>query len=158
MLSSILGRSFHYQNFGTEGQRIVAKYIFDDSIQIMSTFEMNRFASLTYGDVVRDQMFDMLEYVLLLYDYIPFPLIMNVQRRHFIRTQVFTFLSFSTSSFSFSWFPNKQPRDILKTPDDFSVLSIQKSLSLIKHVIIYGSEKCVNMAWNMTKVIEDLKL
>lgn len=108
MLSSILGRSFHYQNFGTEGQRIVAKYIFDDSIQIMSTFEMNRFASLTYGDVVRDQMFDMLE-------------------------------------------------EILKTPDDFSVLSIQKSLSLIKHVIIYGSEKCVNMAWNMTKVIEDLK-
>ena len=52
------GRASSYQNFGSE---IVAKYIFDDSVQIMSSFEMNRFASLTYGDVVCGEMFDMLE-------------------------------------------------------------------------------------------------
>jgi hypothetical protein len=55
------GKAASFRNKGSDGQRIVAYYIFNDSIEIMNTFEMNRFASLSYSENVCNEIFDMLE-------------------------------------------------------------------------------------------------
>jgi hypothetical protein len=92
----------------SEVEWLLATYILDDGNPILSTLDMNRLASYTYGEVVREQLFERLE-------------------------------------------------TLLKRPESVSVLSLQKSLCLIKHLILYGSEPCVNLAWNMSGVIETLQ-
>jgi hypothetical protein len=92
----------------SEVEWLLATYILDDGNPILSTLDMNRLASYTYGEVVREQLFERLE-------------------------------------------------AFMKRPESVSVLSLQKSLCLIKHLVIYGSEPCVNLAWNMSGVIETLQ-
>ena len=46
---------------GTETERRLGTMLFDDSVQVLSTFELNQIASLTYGDESCDQIFEMLE-------------------------------------------------------------------------------------------------
>lgn len=72
-------------------QRAVGDVLFNDSVHVLSTFDLNRIASLTYGDDVCDEIFEMLE---------------GIQRH----------------------------------PLDHSILTVQKSLVITKHVLIYGSE------------------
>lgn len=48
------------QAFGTESQQLVGSLIYDDDVQVIATFDMNRVASLTYGDGPRDEIFEML--------------------------------------------------------------------------------------------------
>lgn len=55
-----LGKGVALSNYGNEAQRLVAPYLYDDSVQLMSSFEMNKIASLTYGDECCDQIFELL--------------------------------------------------------------------------------------------------
>ena len=52
------GKSAAIQTFGTDAQRVLVALLFEDRVQIISTFDMNRVASLTYSDDVRDEIFD----------------------------------------------------------------------------------------------------
>jgi hypothetical protein len=49
---------------GTEAEKRLAVLLFDDGIQVLSTFEMNQIASLSYGDETCEQIFDLLEEVM----------------------------------------------------------------------------------------------
>ena len=49
------------KTFGSETQRILADMIYDDEVEVLTTFDMNRIATLTFGDEVCGQMFDVLE-------------------------------------------------------------------------------------------------
>jgi len=97
-----------FRNNGSEGQRIVAYYVFNDGIQIMNTFEMNRFASLTYGERVCTEIYDMLE-------------------------------------------------SVLNMPEEFSILTLQKVLTLFQHLLTHGSDRCVELSMNMGHLIERMK-
>lgn len=105
---STLFRNPKCSSSSAEVERLIAKYILDDSNPILSTLDMNRLASYTYGEVVREELFERLE-------------------------------------------------SLMKRPDNVSILALQKSLCLVQHLIIYGSEPCVNLAWNMSRVIEELQ-
>lgn len=52
------------KQFGTETQNILSQMLFDDYATVLTTFDMNRIASLTFGDVVCGEIFDVLEYTL----------------------------------------------------------------------------------------------
>ena len=52
------GKSAAIQTFGTDAQRVLVSLLFEDRVQIISTFDMNKVASLTYSDDVRDELFD----------------------------------------------------------------------------------------------------
>jgi hypothetical protein len=54
-------RSIMTKTFGSETQRILADMIYDDEVEVLTTFDMNRIATLTFGDEVCGQMFDVLE-------------------------------------------------------------------------------------------------
>ncbi len=58
---SVLSRNTKCSSSSAEVERLIAKYILDDSNPILSTFDMNRLASYTYGEVVRDELFERLE-------------------------------------------------------------------------------------------------
>ena len=99
---------FGWGNKGpTPAQKHLGEVLFNDSLHVLSSFELNRIASLTYGDEVCDEIFEILE---------------NVQAR----------------------------------PMEQSVLTVQKSLVITKHVLIYGSEKCVNSALALQRGVEAL--
>jgi ENTH domain len=49
---------------GTETEKRLASLLFDETIQVMSTFEMNQIASLSYGDEPCEQIFDLLTEVM----------------------------------------------------------------------------------------------
>jgi ENTH domain len=91
----------------TPAQKQVGEVLFNDSLHVLSSFELNRIASLTYGEMVCDEIFEMLE---------------EVQRR----------------------------------PMEHSVLTVQKSLVITRHVLVYGSEKCVNSALALHRGVEML--
>jgi len=57
-------RTFMNKNFGTESQGILASMIYDDDVEVLTTFDMNRIASLTFGDEVCGELFDLIEYTL----------------------------------------------------------------------------------------------
>ena len=52
------GKSAAIQTFGTDAQKVLVSLLFEDRVQIISTFDMNKVASLTYSDDVRDELFD----------------------------------------------------------------------------------------------------
>lgn len=54
-------RSIMSRSLGSETQRIVASMIYDDGVEVLSSFEMNRIATLTFGDEVCGEIFDVLE-------------------------------------------------------------------------------------------------
>lgn len=94
-------------NEGTEAEKRLANLLFDDGIQVLSTFEMNQIASLSYGDETCEQIFDLLE-------------------------------------------------EVMAHPMQFTVLAVQKSVVIGKHLLIYGSEKCVNSCWGLGSYVEKL--
>ena len=54
-------RSILTKSFGTETQRVMASMIYDDDVEVLTTFDMNRIATLTFGDEVCGEIFDVLE-------------------------------------------------------------------------------------------------
>lgn len=92
---------------GSETEKRMAMVLFDDGVQVMSTFELNQLASLTYSDQTCDQIFEVIEVV-------------------------------------------------MSNPMEHSVLSVQKSIVVAQHVLTYGSEKCVNSAWGLTRWVNML--
>ena len=91
----------------TPAQKHMADVLFNEQLHVLSSFELNRIASLTYGDEVCDEIFEILE---------------QVQRR----------------------------------PMENTILTVQKSLVITKHVLVYGSEKCVNSALALQRSVEAL--
>jgi ENTH domain len=92
----------------TPAERQIRALLFDECVQVLSSFEMNQVASLTYGDLVCDQIFEIIE-------------------------------------------------DIVAQPMNYTPLSIQKALIITKHVLVYGSEKCVNSAYGIAKFMAALQ-
>jgi hypothetical protein len=91
----------------TEAEKRLSSLLFDEGQQVLSTFEMNQIASLSYEDETCEQIFDMLE-------------------------------------------------EVMGHPMKFTVLAVQKSLFVAQHVLIYGSEKCVNSCWGLSSYVEQL--
>ena len=52
---------------------------------------------------------------------------------------------------------NNTNRETLERPTDYTVLTLQKTLLTLRHVVIYGSEDCVNDAWALARDVEDLR-
>ena len=52
------GKAAAIQTFGTDAQKVLVSLLFEDGVQIISTFDMNRVASLTYCDDTEDEIFD----------------------------------------------------------------------------------------------------
>jgi hypothetical protein len=92
----------------TPAERQIRALLFDECVQVLSSFEMNQVASLTYGDLVCDQIFEMIE-------------------------------------------------NIVAQPMNYTPLSIQKALIITKHILVYGSEKCVNSAYGIAKFMAALQ-
>ena len=93
---------------GSDAQRQLAELVLDEFVQVVSSFELNQIASLTYGEMVCDEIFEMLE-------------------------------------------------EVLAHPLDHSPLCLQKALVITKHVLIYGSEKCVNSVWALGRYVNNLR-
>jgi hypothetical protein len=93
---------------GTEAEQHLANFLLDENVQVLSSFELNQIASLTYGEMVCDQIFELLE-------------------------------------------------EVLSHQVDHSTLSLLKALTVTKHVLIYGSEKCVNSAWSLGRYVNALQ-
>ena len=52
----------YYSKYGTEPQRILSSYLYDDTKHVLSSFDMNKIASLTFGnDANCSEIFDVLE-------------------------------------------------------------------------------------------------
>ena len=88
-------------------QRQMNDILTNESLHVLSTFELNRIASLTYGDDVCEEIFEMLE-------------------------------------------------QIQSKPMEHTPLTVQKSLVVTKHIMIYGSEKCVNSSLGLQRSVEAL--
>ena len=41
--------------------------------------------------------------------------------------------------------------------NDSTPLTIEKSLKLLKHLVVHGAERCVDKAWDLMETIEDLE-
>ena len=54
------GKGVALSKFGSEAERALAPYLYDDKVQAMSSFEMNKIASLTYGEHCCDNIFELL--------------------------------------------------------------------------------------------------
>lgn len=91
----------------SQAEKELGPLLLDDGCQVLSTFELNKIASLTYGEIVCDDIFELIE-------------------------------------------------KIVSQPLDFSPVTIQKTLVVMKHVLIYGSEKCVNSGYGIGKFVEGL--
>jgi len=91
----------------TPAQKQLGDVLFNENVHVLSSFELNRIASLSYGDDVCDEIFEMLE-------------------------------------------------ELQRSPLDHSVLTLQKSLVVTRHILIYGSEKCVNSAIALQRGVEAL--
>jgi hypothetical protein len=92
----------------TPAEKHVGSLLFDDAIQVLSSFELNQIASLSYGDLVCDQIFEIIE-------------------------------------------------KVVAQPLNYTAISTQKALAVTKHILIYGSEKCVNSAYGIGNYIDGLQ-
>ena len=57
-------RTLIARRFGSETQRILADMLYNDDVNVLTTFDMNRVASYTFGDSVCGEIYDVLEYTL----------------------------------------------------------------------------------------------
>jgi len=94
-------------NAMTPAEKQLRPILCDDGIQVLSTFELNQVASLTYNDVTCDGIFE---------------------------------------------FMGK----ICSKPLDHTPLTLQKSLIVTKHIMIYGSEKTANHAYGLQGYLKQL--
>jgi hypothetical protein len=105
--SSVMARGrAHLQ--GNDTEQKLASLLHDDAVQIISSFQLNQIASLTYGGAVCDQIFEIL-------------------------------------------------LSILSHPVSYSPLTLQKTLVLTKHLLIYGAEGVVNCAICLTCHVSNLQ-
>ena len=81
--------------------------LLDEGCHVLSTFELNQIASLTYGDLVCDEIFELME-------------------------------------------------KMFSRPIEYTPLTIQKTLVVLKHILIYGSEKCVNSGYGIGAFVQNL--
>lgn len=81
--------------------------LLDEQVLVISTFELNKVASLTYNEIVCDDLFEVMEVIL----------------AHPLR----------------------------QTP-----LALTKTLVVMQHCLVYGSEKCVNSGYGIAKFVEAL--
>jgi hypothetical protein len=87
---------------GNETEQRLAVLLYDDSVQVISTFELNQLASLTYHEsMVITSSTDMTEIIL---DHL---------------------------------------EQIQKSPIQYSTISVQKSLVVTEHILLYGAEKVI---------------
>ena len=91
-----------------EAERIRKNLLLDEGVLVITTFELNKVASLTYNEIVCDELFEVVE-------------------------------------------------KIIAFPARFTPLCLHKTLVVLKHMLIYGSEKCVNSAYGIGKFIETLQ-
>jgi len=92
---------------GSETEKRVGAVLFDETVQVLSSFELNQIASLTYSDGTCDQIFELLGLV-------------------------------------------------MSSPMDVTVLSLEKSVVVTTHALIYGSEKCVSSALALSRWVNRL--
>ena len=57
-------RTLLARRFGSEIQNLLAQMLFNDDVNVLTTFDMNRIASYTFGDMVCGEIFDVLEHTL----------------------------------------------------------------------------------------------
>ena len=88
-------------------EKEVKPILFDENIQVLSTFELHQVASLTYNVVALDGIFELIA-------------------------------------------------PILRIPIDHTPLTVQKSLVVVRHVLIYGSEPVVNHVYGLLDLIKAL--
>lgn len=91
----------------SQAEKELRPLLLDDGCQVLSSFELNKIASLTYGDMVCDEMFELIE-------------------------------------------------KIVAQPLSYTPLTIQKALVVLRHILVYGSEKCVNSGYGIGRFIEAL--
>jgi hypothetical protein len=91
----------------SQAEKEIGPLLLDECVQVLSTFELNKIASLTYGDIVCDDIFELIE-------------------------------------------------KIVSRPLNYTPHTIQKTLVVTKHVLVYGSEKCVNSGYGIGKFVEGL--
>jgi len=104
MFASSLALRLKIENDGTEAERRLSTMLFDEDMHALSTFEMNRIASLSYENETCEQLFDLII-------------------------------------------------EVVSQPEEHPLLAIQKTLAVTKHLLIYGSEKCVNSCWGITDYV-----
>jgi len=91
----------------SQAEKELRPLLFDDGVQVLSSFELNKIASLTYGDLVCDEIFELIE-------------------------------------------------QIISQPLNVTPLTLQKTLVVMRHVLIYGSAKCVNSGYGIGRFVENL--
>ena len=91
----------------TQAEKQLKPILLAESIHVLSSFELNQIASLSYGDLVCDEIFEMME-------------------------------------------------KMFSKPLEYTPLTLQKSLVVLKHLLIYGSEKCVNSGYGLMAFVDNL--
>ena len=91
----------------TQAEKQLKPILLAESIHVLSSFELNQIASLSYGDLVCDEIFEMME-------------------------------------------------NMFSKPLEYTPLTLQKSLVVLKHLLIYGSEKCVNSGYGLMAFVDNL--
>jgi ENTH domain len=101
--SSVLARGMAALQ-GSETEQRIAVLLYDDAIQVISSFELNQLASLTYHDTANGVITSQQDMTDMLLD--------NLEK-------------------------------IQSQPIKFSVISVQKSLIVVRHMLLYGAESVV---------------
>jgi ENTH domain len=88
---------------GSETEQRIAVLLYDDSVQVISTFELNQLASLTYheGSILTSSRRDMIDIIL------------------------------------------EHLEQIMTSPINYSIVSVQKAVVVTKHLLLHGAEKVV---------------
>jgi hypothetical protein len=89
---------------GSETEQRLAVLLYDDAVQILSSFELNQLASLTYHDTTNGLVTSQLDMSDIIIDHL---------------------------------------EKIQSQPIQYSVISVQKSLVMTRHILIYGAEQIV---------------
>jgi hypothetical protein len=89
---------------GSETEQRLAVLLYDDSVQILSSFELNQLASLTYHDTTNGLVTSQLDMSDIIIDHL---------------------------------------EKIQSQPIQYSAISVQKSLVMTRHILIYGAEQIV---------------
>jgi len=97
----------NYNNSITPAEKQLRPILCDENIKVLSTFELNQVASLTYNDVTCDGIFEFIQ-------------------------------------------------QICSKPLDYTPLTLQKTLIVTKHIMVYRSEKTVSHAYSLQGCLQPL--
>ncbi|CAJ1969430.1 unnamed protein product [Cylindrotheca closterium] len=101
-------RIFGARQESPDANLVKRELILDERVLVISTFELNKVASLTYNELVCDDIFEMIEV-------------------------------------------------ILAQPLRHTALALSKTLTVMLHCLVYGSEKCVNSGYGISRFVEGLR-